>query len=114
MSVTLPSNVALAPSAPIGVTMRVAGPAAVTLVQGGPRGPQGPQGASGAGAASMVFTFATSSHWVCPHNLGRLPVSIVVYDDAGNVRPLVPIANPSLDTTVLSPTPALAGSVVII
>lgn len=96
-------------------------PFAFTPVQGvaafakaGPPGPPGSGGGGGGGGTpAQVFEFdSPSSSWVCEHGLGRLP-EITVYDLLGNSRPFVPIANPDLDTTVLSPNPPLAGKVVI-
>lgn len=73
-------------------------------------GPPGPAGGSG---SAQVFEFDTaSSEWVCSHNLGRLP-QVTAYDLSGNSRPFIPISNPDLNTTVLTPTPPLAGKVVI-
>lgn len=70
-------------------------------------GPPGPAG------GAQVFEFDTpSAEWVCPHNLGRLPL-VTVYDLQGNLRPFVPLTNPDLDTTVLTPSPPLAGKAVI-
>lgn len=78
----------------------------------GPAGPAGPPGA--AGGTPQVFEFDTpTSEWVCAHGLGRLP-QVTAYDLDGNCRPLVPISNPDANTTVLSPTPPLAGKVVIV
>lgn len=110
----LPAQVTVSEPETIPVTVSPAAPAVVTLVQGGPRGPVGPQGPSGDEAAAKTFSFDTSSPWTCVHGFGRPPIAILVYDDDGNVRPLVPIANPDLNTTVLSPNPPLAGSVVIL
>lgn len=117
MSVMLPESVTLAPTQQFSVALAVVGPASVTLVQGGPRGPIGPEGPPGEGGAtagSLTFDFdEPSGEWICQHDLGRLPVSITAYDSAGNVRPLVPIANPDLNHTVLTPNPPLSGQVVI-
>lgn len=74
-------------------------------------GPPGPAGA--AGGEPQVFEFdAPSEQWVCAHGLGRLP-EVTAYDLDGNCRPLIPITNPDPNTTVLSPTPPLAGKVLI-
>jgi hypothetical protein len=115
MSVTMPANVTLAPTQQMTVTLAVVPPAGVTLVQGGPRGPQGIPGPSGTAGASYIFTFDSPlGEWVCQHNLGRYPASILVYDAEGNVRPLVGISNPDINTTVLTPNPPLSGQVVIL
>lgn len=79
----------------------------------GDRGPQGIPGTSG-GVNAQVFTQDTpSSNWTIEHNLGRYPV-IVVFDEAGNERPFVPVSTPDINTAVLTPTPPLAGKVVVI
>jgi hypothetical protein len=68
----------------------------------------------GSGAEVQVFEFEEpSSEWVCHHNLGRDPL-IAVYDLQGNLRPFVPAEQSEDDnTTTLTPTPPLAGKVVI-
>lgn len=70
-------------------------------------GPAGPLG------GSQTFEFDTpSSEWTVVHGLGRTPM-VVVYDLEGNLRPLVPVIAPDENTLVLTPTPPLAGKVVV-
>lgn len=77
---------------------------AATFPKPGPMGPMG---------SPILFEFDDpSSEWVCAHNLGRLPL-VLVYDLDGNSRPFVPVSNPDENTTVVTPTPPLAGKVVI-
>lgn len=113
MSVTLPTNVTLVPAQQIGVSLRQSPPAAVTVVQGGPRGAQGPQGPSGGAASAQTFNFSNEDVWMCPHGLGRLPVTILVYDDVGMVRPFAEIANPDVNTTVVTFVLPLSGNVIL-
>lgn len=98
------------PLAPVGAS-RPTAPFAFAPVQGAAQFPKpGPTGPVG---APQLFEFDDpSSEWVCEHNLGRLPI-VLVYDLAGNSRPFVPVSNPDENTTVVSPTPPLAGKVVI-
>lgn len=98
------------PLAPVGASPSVA-PYAFAPVQGAATFPKpGPMGPMG---SPILFEFdAPSSEWVCEHNLGRLPL-VLVYDLDGNSRPFVPVTNPDSNTTIVTPTPPLAGKVVI-
>lgn len=67
------------------------------------------------GAPSMTPTTypqSSSSTWTISHNLGRLPVSVGVYDSSGNKR-LAPINCPDLNTVVVYFNSPISGNAVI-
>jgi hypothetical protein len=111
-------SVTATPGEPIGVTIQVASPIAVTVaVPGsisGPAGPrgqqgeQGPAGQNGSGANTYVYTQAiAASTWHIVHNLEVFP-TIVVADSAGSVIE-GGITHNSLNDCTLSFSSAFAG-----
>jgi len=111
--VTLPAEVDVAAPEQIPVVVSPVAPATVTVVQGGPRGAVGPQGPSGGEASAKIFTFDDLDTWTCAHDLGRLPVTAIVYDADGNIRPLATVTNPDLNTTVVTFVLPLSGTVIL-
>jgi hypothetical protein len=73
----------------------------------------GPEGPSGGAASSQVFDFTNETVWTCAHGLGRLPVTISVYDATGALRPFAEVTNPNTNTTVVTFVLPLSGSVII-
>ncbi len=64
-------------------------------------------------AAPLVFPVAApASPITCVHSLGRHPLTVRFIDSAGNEFS-VPNQDTDLNTTVLTPTPAMAGTVLI-
>lgn len=110
---TLPAEVDVKAPEQIPVIVSPVAPARVTAVQGGPRGAVGPEGPSGGAASAQVFTFVSEEMWSCAHGLGRLPVTIEVYDSDGMVRPLATVTNPDLNTTVVTFILPLSGKAII-
>jgi hypothetical protein len=49
------------------------------------RGPQGPAGPEGSGRPFEFIQNAPATDWIVLHNLGRRPVSVMVYDSADTI-----------------------------